>query len=290
MIELSPYKFDGKGGRGRPAHIQVAEIPDDYRGRFRRDDPQAGAHYAEDLKRAIKAIHDRGEKPAAFYCESILGCGGQVVLPEGYLQAAYAHARAAGAVCIADEVQVGFGRAGKHFWAFESQGVVPDMVTMGKPICNGHPMGAVVTRPEIAQAFITGMEYFNTFAGNPVSCAMGLAVLDVIEQEHLQENAAKVGDFLLAGLNKLKEQFALIGDVRGMGLFIGVEMVKDRMTLEPATKEANAVIEYLKAHRILLSTDGPYDNVLKLKPPVVFSMTNAEEFLMRVEEAFKTLN
>lgn len=289
MIELSPYKFDGKGGRGRPAHIQVAEIPDDYRGRFRRDDPESGTRYAADLQRAITAIQARGEKPAAFFCESILGCGGQVALPDGYLSAAYAHARAAGAVCIADEVQVGFGRAGKHFWAFESQGVVPDMVTMGKPICNGHPMGAVVTTQKIAQAFITGMEYFNTFAGNPVSCAMGLAVLDVIEQENLQVNAARVGDFLLAGLRQLQQQFPLVGDVRGMGLFIGVELVKDRATQAPATQEANAVIEYLKVHRILLSTDGPYDNVLKLKPPIVFSMDNAREFLLRVEQALASI-
>ena len=289
MIELSPYKFDGKGGRGRPAHIQVAEIPDDYRGRFRKDDPEAGVRYAEDLQRAIAAIHARGEKPAAFYCESVLGCGGQVVLPAGYLQAAYTHARAAGAVCIADEVQVGFGRAGKHFWAFEDQLVVPDIVTMGKPICNGHPMGAVVTRPEIAQAFITGMEYFNTFAGNPVSCSMALAVLDVIEQEKLQENAEHVGNFLLAGLNALKQNHAWIGDVRGMGLFIGVELVSDRQTQVPATAEANKVIEFLKAHRILLSTDGPYDNVLKLKPPIVFSMENAKEFLMRLDQALTSL-
>jgi 4-aminobutyrate aminotransferase-like enzyme len=285
MIELSPYKFDGKGGRGRPAHIQVAEIPDDYRGRFRKDDTQAGSHYAQDLQRAIAAIHARGEKPAAFYCESVLGCGGQVVLPTGYLQAAYAHARAAGAVCIADEVQVGFGRAGDHFWAFEAQGVVPDIVTMGKPIGNGHPMGAVITRPEIAQAFITGMEYFNTFAGNPVSCAIGLAVLDVIEQEGLQAHAKQVGDVLLQGLNELKQKHTLIGDVRGMGLFIGVELVKDRHSLEPATAEANTIIEFLKAHRILLSTDGPYDNVLKLKPPMVFSMDNAREFLWRLDQA-----
>lgn len=289
MIDLSPYKFDGKGGQGRPAHIQVAEIPDDYRGRFRRGENEVGKRYAQDLHRAIDAIHARGEKPAAFFCESILGCGGQVVLPDHYLQEAYAIARAAGAVCVADEVQVGFGRAGTHFWAFETQAVVPDIVTMGKPICNGHPMGAVVTRPEIAQAFMNGMEYFNTFAGNPVSCAMGLAVLDVIEQEQLQANALKVGNEILRGLRELQNEFEIIGDVRGMGLFIGVEMVKDRESLEPATAEANAVIEYLKAHHILLSTDGPYDNVLKLKPPIVFSMENAAEFLQRLREVLQTL-
>jgi len=290
MIELSPYKFDGKGGRGRPPHIQVAEIPDDYRGRFRKEDTKAGVHYADDLHRAIAAIHARGEKPAAFYCESVLGCGDQVVLPAGYLQAAYAHAHAAGAVCIADEVQVGFGRAGDYFWAFEAQGVIPDIVTMGKPIGNGHPMGAVVTRPEIAQAFMTGMEYFNTFAGNPVSCAIGLAVLDVIQQEGLQAHAKQVGDFLLQGLKDMKQNHALIGDVRGTGLFIGVELVRDHASLEPATAEANAVIEFLKLHRILLSTDGPYDNVLKLKPPMVFSMDNAQEFLMRLDQALSQIS
>jgi 4-aminobutyrate aminotransferase-like enzyme len=287
MIELSPYKFDGKGGRGKPEHIQVASIPDDYRGQFRKDDPLCGEHYAADLTRAIAATHARGEKPAAFYCESILGCGGQVVLPKNYLKSAYALVRAAGAVCIADEVQVGFGRAGTHFWAFEAHDVIPDIVTMGKPICNGHPMGAVVTRPEIAKAFITGMEYFNTFAGNPVSCAMGLAVLDVIAQEKLQENAEHVGNFLLEKLAMLKAQYPAIGDVRGTGLFIGIELVKDHNTLEPATEQANRVIEYLKAHRILLSTDGPHDNVLKIKPPLVFSLANAEEFLMRLEQALQ---
>lgn len=285
MIELSPYKFNSKGGSGRPAHIQVAEIPDDYRGRFLREDPQAGERYAQDVQRAVQDIQQRGQQAAAFYCESILGCGGQVVLPPGYLQHAYQHARAAGAVCIADEVQVGFGRAGKHFWAFESQGVIPDIVTMGKPICNGHPMGAVVTRPDIAQAFLNGMEYFNTFAGNPVSCAMGLAVLDVIQDENLQKNAARVGDYLMTGLRQLQTRHSLIGDVRGMGLFIGVELVKNRQDKTPATTDTRTIIEYLKSHRILLSSDGPYDNVLKIKPPIVFTQANAQEFLQRLEEA-----
>jgi 4-aminobutyrate aminotransferase-like enzyme len=232
-------------------------------------------------------VHDRGEKPAAFFCESILGCGGQVLLPPGYLQAAYAHARAAGALCVADEVQVGFARVGEHFWAFQSQDVVPDIVTMGKPIGNGHPMGAVITRPEIAKAFVNGMEYFNTFAGNPVSCAMGLAVLDVIEQENLQINAQRVGNFLLQELRALQTRFPIIGDARGMGLFIGIELVQDRNGLEPAAAAARAVIEHLKANRILLSTDGPFDNVLKIKPPMVFSQANAEEFLARLQEALR---
>ncbi|MBY0573785.1 MAG: aminotransferase class III-fold pyridoxal phosphate-dependent enzyme [Undibacterium sp.] len=283
MIELSPYKFDGKGGQGKPPHVQVATIPNPYRGAYRHDDPDCGELYAQDVQRATLAIQEKGEKPAAFFCESILGCGGQVVLPPGYLKAAYAHARAAGAVCISDEVQVGFGRAGTHFWAFQMQQVIPDIVTMGKPICNGHPMGAVVTRPEIAQAFMNGMEYFNTFAGNPVSCAMGLAVLDVIEKEGLQANARLVGDYLLKHLRLLQQRFPIIGEVRGTGLFIGIEFISDQVTLQPATKEAKAAIEYMKELGVLLSTDGPYDNVIKIKPPLVFTLENAKEFLSHFE-------
>lgn len=287
MIDLSPYKFDGKGGRGKPAHVQVATIPDDYRGQFKRDDAQCGEKYAQDIQSAIDAIHARGEKPAAFYCESILGCGGQIVLPPNYLKTAYAHARAAGAVCLADEVQVGFGRAGKHFWAFEAHDVVPDIVTMGKPIANGHPMGAVITRPEIAHAFITGMEYFNTFAGNPVSCAIGLAVLDVIAAEKLQENAAQIGRYLLNALRQLQTRFSLIGDVRGTGLFIGIELVNNRISLEPASDATVRIVEYLKQHHILLSIDGPLENVLKIKPPMVFNKADADLFLLRLEEALQ---
>jgi 4-aminobutyrate aminotransferase-like enzyme len=285
MIELSPYKFNGKGGRGKPAHVQVATIPDAYRGAYRKGTPHCGELYAQDVQRAISSIQQQGKKLAAFYCESILGCGGQVVLPSDYLKHAYTHIRAAGGVCVADEVQVGFGRVGTHFWAFEQQGVVPDIVTMGKPIGNGHPMGAVVTRPEIAHAFITGMEYFNTFAGNPVSCAIGLAVLDVIREEKLQENAGQVGAFLLKGIREIQSRFPIIGDVRGAGLFIGIELVKDTATLAPATQAANTIVELMKQQHILLSTDGPFDNVIKIKPPLVFSQENAEEFLEKFERS-----
>src|SRR5204863_7913220 len=165
------------------------------------------------------------------------GCGGQIILPPGYLKAAYRAVRAAGGVCVADEVQTGFGRAGTHFWMFETQDVVPDIVTLGKPIGNGHPMGAVVTTPAIAASFANGMEYFNTFGGNPVSCAVGLAVLDVIRHEELQQNALEVGEYLQQGLNQLKSRHSLIDDVRGQGLFVGVELVRDRQTLEPADHE-----------------------------------------------------
>lgn len=283
MIALSPYKFNRKGGRGKPAHVQVLTMPDGYRGQHRHGEEDIGRKYAQEVPNALAAISARGGKLAAFYAESILGCGGQVVLPPQYLQAVYAQVRAAGGVCVADEVQVGFGRVGSHVWGFEQQQVVPDIVTLGKPIGNGHPLGAVVTRPEIAQAFITGMEYFNTFAGNPVSCAIGLAVLEVIEREQLQQHAQRVGQFMLNGMQALAQRFPLIGEVRGSGLFLGIELVTDHNTLTAATQEAKALVEYMKRQHILLSTDGPLDNVIKIKPPMVFSQSNAEEFLDKLE-------
>ncbi len=179
------------------------------------------------------------------------------------------YVRSAGGLCVIDEVQVGFGRAGTHFWAFEQQGVVPDIVTMGKPIGNGHPLAAVVTRREIAEAFANGMEYFSTFGGNPVSCAIGLAVLDVIEDEGLQGRAQDLGLRFRSGLQSLMDDFELIGDVRGVGLFIGIELVEDRKTLEPAADQAAALVERMKARGMLLSTDGPLHNVIKIKPPMV---------------------
>jgi len=206
------------------------------------------------------------------------------VLPENYLKEAYRHVRNTGGVCIADEVQVGFGRAGSHFWGFETQGVVPDIVTLGKPIGNGHPLAAVVTTPEIAASFNNGMEYFNTFGGNPVSCAIGLAVLDVIEEERLQENARKVGMHLMSGLRGLMEKHTLIGDVRGLGLFVGIELVLDREKLVPAAAQASYIANRMKERGILLSTDGPFHNVLKIKPPLVFTEENADFLVGTLDE------
>lgn len=288
MIELSPYKFNGKGGAGQGAHVGVVAMPDVYRGQWR-DTPDAGRQYGQMVQPAIDGLRERGIDTGVFFAESLLGCGGQIVLPDGYLREAYAAVRAAGGVCLADEVQVGFGRAGEHFWAFERQGVVPDIVTLGKPIGNGHPMGAVVTTPEIAASFVTGMEYFNTFGGNPVSCAIALAVLEVIDEEGLQENAQRVGRFVMDGLRELQQRFGVIGDVRGCGLFIGAEFVGDRAARTPDTARARAVVEAMKARHVLLSTDGPDDNVLKIKPPIVFSRANAEEFLGKLEEVLNRL-
>ena len=281
LIDLSPYKFNGKGGPGKPPHVEVAQMPDIYRGPCR-DAAGAGAYYAGSVGAAVATLAERDIRTGVFLCESLLGCGGQIVLPDGYLAEAYATVRAAGGLCLADEVQVGFGRAGDHFWAFERQGVVPDIVTLGKPIANGHPMGAVVTTPQIAASFVSGMEYFNTYGGNPVSCAVALAVLDVIADEALQQQAADVGEFLQDGLRALQTEHERIGDVRGCGLFLGAEIVTDRESRTPDSAAARAIVEAMKERQILLSTDGPDDNVLKIKPPLVFDRDNAAEFLEKL--------
>ncbi|HEY6539331.1 MAG TPA: aminotransferase class III-fold pyridoxal phosphate-dependent enzyme, partial [Ktedonobacteraceae bacterium] len=283
LIDISPYKFNGPGGAGKPAHVQVVPMPDTYRGKFKADDPRTGEQYARSVQEAIEQIQEQQRNMAAFICESIPGCGGQIVLPPHYLQEAYRHTRNAGGICIADEVQTGFGRVGTHFWAFETQGVVPDIVTMGKPIGNGHPLAAVVTTPAIAASFTNGMEYFNTFGGNPVSCATGMAVLDVIEQEHLQAHAMQVGSHLLHELRSLIEKYPLIGDIRGLGLFVGIELVRDRKTLAPAPKQAAYIANRMRDHGILLSTDGPFHNVLKIKPPLVFTQQNADELVSALD-------
>jgi 4-aminobutyrate aminotransferase-like enzyme len=283
LVDISAYKHAGPGGAGAPPWVHVVPLPDPYRGPYR-DPATAGEAYAAHVGDALRAAsasdndtgNDTGAGAAAFICESVLGCGGQLVLPDGYLRAAYQQVRAAGGVCVADEVQTGFGRVGSHFWAFETQGVVPDIVTLGKPIGNGHPLGAVVTTPEIAASFDNGMEYFNTFGGNPVSCAIGLAVLDVLRDDGLQAHALQVGNHLLAGLRALMERYPLIGEVRGLGLFIGVDLVLDRATRAPAPAQAAYIANRMRERGVLLSTDGPHHNVLKIKPPLVFDASDAD--------------
>lgn len=284
-VDVSSYKFDGKGGAGAPEFTTICKMPDMYRGEFQNRDT-AGLHYARDVKRAIDQIKSKGRNVAAFIAESILSCGGQIVLPDHYLKESYRLIRAEGGLCIADEVQVGFGRVGDHFWAFELQGVVPDIITCGKPIGNGHPLAAVITTRKVAEAFANGMEYFNTFGGNPVSCAIGIEVLDVLRDENLQDNAKEVGSFLLDGLNDLKEKYVIIGDIRGIGLFLGFELVKDRHTLEPAADQATYLVNRMRELGILLSTDGPLHNVIKIKPPMCITKDTAAEVLKRLDEVF----
>jgi len=287
----SPSFGDGRGGRGGPATADDAATAD-----------EAVARYLADLEAALRksghrtpeedadrrrdsppAPHDDGASPdapvAAFFAESLPSCAGQIVLPDGYLEGAYERARDLGALCVADEVQTGFGRVGSHMWGFEAHGVVPDIVTLGKPIGNGHPLAAVVTTPEVAASFDTGMEFFSTFGGNPVSCAVGLAVLDVLRDEGLQGHARTVGARLKRGLEELASRHSLIGDVRGLGLFLGVELVLDRGAREPAPAHASHLVERMRRHRILLSTDGPDHNVIKIKPPLPFGAGDADRLI-----------
>jgi 4-aminobutyrate aminotransferase-like enzyme/Ser/Thr protein kinase RdoA (MazF antagonist) len=278
LIDISPHKFSGPGGKGQKPWVHVAPIADDYRGIYRRGEPDLGKKYAVHVAAILEKLQREGRGAAAFIAETLPSVAGQIVFPPGYLSEIYKSVRAAGAVCIADEVQVGFGRLGTHFWGFETQGVVPDIAVFGKPIGNAFPLAAVVTTAEIAASFANGMEFFSTFGGNPVACAAGLAVLDVLEENQLQQNALKVGSEWLRDLRSLQAQYPLIGDVRGMGLFLGIDLVTDRDKRTPATAQAHYVVNRLRDLGILAGTDGPHHNVLKLRPPLIFSPSDASFF------------
>ena len=266
--------------------VQHARMPDTYRGPFGHDDPDAGKKYAADIEDLIR--FGTSGKIAAFIAESIQGVGGTVVFPDGYLQHAYAHARAAGGLCIADEVQAGFGRTGTHFWGFETQGVIPDIVTMAKGIGNGCPLAAVVTTPEIAKTLATRI-HFNTFGGNPVSMAQGRAVLKVIEKEGLQANSLAIGSRLTEGFQRLAAKHSLIGEVRGLGLMLGIELVKDRATKEPAREECAAVFERCKDLGLLIGKGGLWGNVLRIKPPMCLTPADADFMLEVIDQALASV-
>ena len=286
LIEISPYKLDGSGGGPAPAWLHRLPMPDGYRGRFRNDGPDFPAALIADVRRRV-----REAGPATLVGEAILSCGGQIVPPPGYLRALYRAVRAAGGVIVADEVQTGFGRVGPQFWAFaavqEGAPEPPDIVTLGKPAGNGHPLGAVVTTRALARSFETGMEYFNTFGGNPVSCAAGLAVLDTIRDEGLAEHAAGVGARLFDGLGALSNRYPILGEVRGRGLFLGFEMVRDPDDRIPATAETRRLVNRLRDFRILNAADGPDANVIKIKPPLPFSSADADRYLATLEVVLK---
>jgi len=296
MIALrNAYHGGNASGMGLTAHsnwkynvphsfgVHHALAPYPYRGPFGYDDPDAAKKYSDDVKSLID--YATSGKVAAFIAESIQGVGGFVEFPQGYLKNVYEHIHAAGGVCIADEVQTGFGRTGTHYWGFETQGVIPDIVTMAKGIGNGCPLAAVVTTPKIAQS-LTGKVHFNTFGGNPVVSAIGKAVLEVIEKENLQANALQMGNHILAGLNKLKEKHKIIGDVRGKGLMLGIEMVKDRATKAPAGAECAQVVETAKDLGLLLGKGGLWGQTIRLAPPMCINKGDADFLLAVLDEAF----
>ena len=281
VVDISPYKFLGGGGEGLPDHVRVAELPDAYRGAH--TGAGAGAAYAADFARELG---DLDQPLAAFIAEGIVSTGGQVTLAEGFLADAYAQVRATGGVCIADEVQIGLGRVGERFWGFELHGVVPDIVTMGKPLGNGHPLAAVVTTPEIAESFHNGMEYFNTFGGNPVSAVVGQAVLDYVLDMRLQAHARDLGAYVQEQVRGMRADHPLIGDVRGHGLFLGVEFMRDG---QPATQEVEDIIEFALQCGIMLSSDGPDNNVFKIKPPMVVQRADMDRFLEVLDDALRAV-
>lgn len=281
-IDISSYKFDGKGGKGAPEHTHIVPLPDAYRGLYQGEN--CSEKYAAHIQEQIDHIQSKGRNLAGFICESIISCGGQIELPKDYLKIAYQAVRKSGGLCISDEVQVGVGRVGKAFWGFQLHDVVPDIVTIGKPIGNGHPLAAVVCTRKVADAFANGMEYFNTFGGNPVSCAIGREVLRVVKDEKLQERALEVGEYLKSELMELQKGYPIIGDVRGQGLFLGFELVDENK--QPLREKASYLANRMKDMGILMSTDGKDVNVLKIKPPMVFDKENAKELIKRLKIIF----
>ena len=282
-VNISSYKFDGKGGEGKPKHTHVFPIPDTFRGKYRGEN--TGEKYANEVQFLIDEMHQQNKKVGGFIMEPIISCGGQVELPEGFLKEAYQKVKKAGGLCISDEVQTGVGRVGKTFWGFQMHNVVPDIVTIGKPLGNGHPIAAVACTEAVAKKFANGMEFFNTFGGNPVSCAIATEVLRVVKRENLQENALIVGEFLKLALKKLALKFPIIGDVRGQGLFLGIELVDIEMN--PLAEKTTYLINRMKEFGILMSSDGPDHNVIKIKPPITFTIENAKEIIFYLQKVFE---
>ena len=285
LIDISPYKHGGPGGEGAPDWVHTSPIPDVYRGPYRGTDPGAGVKYAKDVGAVIDRIRGHGRRLCGYIAETCPSVAGQIMLPPGFLPEVYRRVRQAGGVAIADEVQTGFGRIGTHFWAFEQHGVIPDIVVLGKPIANGYPLGAVVTTREIADSFDTGMEFFSTFGGSTAACAAGLATLRATIDEGLQAHARAVGQHLISELRHVQRKHDLVGDVRGSGLFIGVELVRDRRTLAPATAEAEAVVTRMRELGVLTGTDGPSHNVIKIRGPMPLTMVDADLVAAALDQA-----
>ena len=286
-IDISPYKFNRKNGVGKPDWVEIIACPDDYQGAFLRHDPLAGEKFAALTDAALDSIRRRGGRLACFIAETFPSVGGQIIPPKGYLEAVYRRVRAEGGVCIADEVQTGLGRLGENYFAFEEQGVVPDIIVLGKPLGNGHPIGAVITTPEIAASFDNGIEFFSTFGASTLSCRIGKEVLDIVDQENLSQNAKIIGKRLLKGMELLKEKYDVVGDVRGRGLFLGLELVKDKTSKLPSSALASFVIDRMRSKRVLLGTEGPHENVLKIRPPLTIDAPAADFLLSQLDETLK---
>lgn len=286
VFDFSPEEYPEEQ---RPPHVETVTAPDGFRDPMSAGSDGFGETYGGLVAGAADLLTESGHAPAMFISDNVFSSNGILTPPPEYLQTAYRCVRDAGGLAVADEVQSGLCRLGDNTWAFEDSGVVPDIVTLGKPLGDGHPLAAVVTTREIAGAFAARSSYFNTFAGNPVSAAAGLAVLDVIEEENILQNVRETGNHLRRGLLALKSRFERIGDVRGKGLFYGVELVRDRDGLEPAEEEAAGLREQMREDGVLLSVTGPSANVIKIRPPMIFSKENADRLLGSLENALRCM-
>jgi 4-aminobutyrate aminotransferase-like enzyme/Ser/Thr protein kinase RdoA (MazF antagonist) len=269
----------------RPDWVRPVAAPNTYRGPFRGDDTTDD--YVATVTAALDRIDREGGKLAGFICESVYGNAGGIPLPDGYLQKVYQQVRARGGLCIADEVQVGYGRLGRYFWGFEQQGVVPDIVTIAKGMGNGHPLGAVITSRRIAEALEQQGYFFSSSGGSPVSCVVGIEVLDILDDEQLQNNARVVGEHLKARLESLKPHFPIVGAVHGMGLYLGLELVRDEQTLEPAREETAAICDRLLQLGVIMQPTGDHLNVLKIKPPLCLTLESADFFADMLEKVLR---
>ena len=279
-VDISSYKFDGKGGKGAPENTHVISMPTEFNGKYK--GKNIIDSYIGEVESCVENIRSKKRGLGGFIIEPIISCGGQVELPQDFLKKSYEIIRKNGGICISDEVQVGCGRLGKSFWGFQLHDVVPDIVTIGKPLGNGHPIGAVVCTKEIAESFANGMEFFNTFGGNPVSCSIGTKVLRIVKGQNLQENSKKVGNYFKKVLKELSKEFDIIGDVRGQGLFLGIEFIDQKMN--PLHLETKYIVNRLKEFGILTNLDGPKNNVIKIKPPLTFCKDNCDKFIFYIRQ------
>lgn len=275
--------FEGYG-----EHIRMVNWPDSYRAKYELEGNALADAYADEVRHAIQSFDEAGIKFAGMIVCPIFANEGLPNVPEGYMEKAVGHVRDAGGLYIADEVQAGFGRTGE-WWGHTSSGVIPDILTLGKPMGAGHPISGVVARGELLDEYRSREMYFNTYGGNQVSCAVGLAVLDVIEKEGLVENAASVGGYVLQEFRRLQAKYDIIGDVRGRGLFFGIDLVKDQATKEPDAASAKRVVNELRNKGILMSKIGEHDNVLKLRPPLCFAKENADQLCATLDEVLDAL-
>ncbi|CAF3926327.1 unnamed protein product [Rotaria sordida] len=298
LVELSSYMYKKMTNQQKmPEHVHVVPTPDVYRGKFRdidynNDEVKLCQLYFDEVRRIVEEAESRGRRIAIFFLETLQSCGGQIIYPKGYLRKTFDYLQSKGILCLADEVQAGFGRCGTHFWSFQSyeEDLIPDFVTLGKSMGNGFPIAALVTRRDITNKFvIDGIEYFNTYGGNPVSCRAAIALLDIMEKEHLQENAYTVGLHFLNKLKELEKKNDMIGDVRGRGLFLGIEIIRNKKR-EPGIAEAKEIKQKFREHFVIVQLDGPDKNVIKLKPPMCFSKEDADFFCGKLEIIMKEMS